>query len=57
MKVISGGLYSEVDLAAVWGQMAMGGGHKLLAETMAVLGVPMMTKQSFISAEQQIGER
>ena len=56
VKGTSGGAYWEVNLAAVWGQMTTGGGHKPLAETMAILGVPTMTKQSFMSAEQRIGE-
>ena len=36
----------ECNLAAVWGQMATGGGHSQLKETMSVLGVPVMTKKS-----------
>ena len=46
----------ECNLAAVWGQMATGGGHSQLKETMSVLGVPVMTKKSFIQTERNIGE-
>ena len=46
----------ECNLAAVWGQMVTGGGHSHLAETMSVLGVPVMTKSSFIQSERGIGE-
>ena len=46
----------EVNLAAVWGQMATGGGHKKLEEAMGVVGVPVMRKTSFIATERDIGE-
>ena len=46
----------ECNLAAVWGQMSTGGGHAQLQETMSVLGVPVMTKKSFIRTEKDIGE-
>lgn len=45
----------ECNLAAVWGQMSTGGGHSQLQETMSVLGVPVMSKASFISIEKDIG--
>ena len=45
----------ECNLAAVWGQLSTGGGYAALAETMSVLGVPMMTKKSFIATEKAIG--
>ena len=45
----------ECNLAAVWGQMATGGGHSQLEETMSVLGVPVMSKMSFIQTERGIG--
>ena len=38
----------ECNLAAVWGQMATGGGHTQLQETMSTLGVPVMTKRNFV---------
>ena len=46
----------ETNLAAVWGQMATGGGHKPFAEMMAVLGIPTMTKKSFITTDKKIGD-
>ena len=36
--------------------MVTGGGHSTLAETLSILGVPVMTKKSFVSTERQIGE-
>ena len=40
----------------MWGEMSTGGGHSHLQETMGVLGVPVMTLNSFISTERDIGE-
>ena len=40
----------------MWGQMTTGTGHNQLEETMGVMGVPVMTKASFISTERDIGE-
>ena len=45
VKGVTGGKQWETNLAAVWGQMATGGGHKPFAEMMAILGVPTMTKK------------
>ena len=45
----------ECNLAAIWGQMCTGGGHSKLQETMAVLGVPVMSPRQFISTERDIG--
>ena len=36
--------------------MATGTGHRQLEETMSVMGVPVMTKATFISTERDIGE-
>ncbi len=36
--------------------MATGGGHSKLEEVMSVVGVPVMTKRSFIQTERDIGE-
>ena len=36
-------------MAAVWGQMSTGGGHAPLTETVSVLGVPVLTKKSFMA--------
>ena len=52
---MTGGQYWESNLAAVWGQMSTGGGHTPLEESMAALGIPTMTKRSFIAAEKRIG--
>ena len=46
----------ECNLAAVRGQMATGGGHSQLEETMSVLGVPVMSKNSFTQTQHGIGE-
>jgi len=46
----------ECNVAAVWGQMATGGGYSKLNETMATLGVPCMSQKNFIATERQIGE-
>ena len=45
----------ESNLAAVWGQMSTGGGHAPLTESMSLLGVPVMTKKSFMATERAIG--
>ncbi len=47
----------ECNLAAVWGEMTTGGGHSRLEESMSVMGVPVMTKSSFIRSECGIGEQ
>ena len=52
---MTGGKYWEANLAAVWGQMCTGGGHKEFGEAMAILGVQTMSKQSFMPTE-RIGE-
>lgn len=36
--------------------MTTGGGHTPLTESMAVHGIPSLTKKSFMSIEKQIGE-
>ena len=36
----------KCNLDAVWGQMGIGGGYCHLQESMAVLGVPTMTKKN-----------
>ena len=40
----------------MWGQMATGTGHSQQEETMGVMGVPVMSKASFIQTERDIGE-
>lgn len=44
-----------VNIGAVWGQMATGGGHSTLSETAAALELPSMSKKTFINIEAQIG--
>ena len=51
VKEPSGHQYWENNLAAVWGQMLAGGGHASLQETMSVLGLPTITKKSFMATE------
>ena len=46
----------ECNLAAVWGQMTTGGGHSNLQESLSVVGVPVMSKASFIHTERSLGE-
>ena len=53
---MNGSQYWETNLAAVWGRMATGNGHSPLSKAMAVMGVPTMTKTSFVHSEQYIGE-
>ncbi len=43
----------ECNLAAVWGKMATGTGHSQLEESMSALGIPVMTKTSFISTQRE----
>ncbi len=45
----------ECNLAAVWGQMVTGSGHSHLEEAMGVLGVPVMSKATYIHTERDIG--
>lgn len=46
----------ECNLAAVWSQMVTGAGHSQLQESMSILGIPVMTKKSFMDTEKVIGE-
>ena len=55
-KGISSGQYWECNLAAAWGQMVTGGEHVPLMESMTVLGVPSLTKKTFITIEKCIGQ-
>ena len=45
----------ECYLAAVWGQMSTDGGHSVLQESLSTLGIPVMSKSSFIHTERDIG--
>jgi len=49
-----GNRYWTCNLAAVWGQMATGGGYNDLQESMSMLGVPVMAKKTFITTEKRI---
>ena len=51
------GNHWTTNLAAVWGQMATDGGFNSLEESLSVLGIPFMSKQSFMQTEQQVGQR
>jgi len=53
---LTGKKYWTNNLAAVWGQMSVGGGFNSLEETMCILGIPVMTKRSFIHTECAIGK-
>ena len=46
----------ECNIAAVWGQMATGGGHKKLERNNVLLGMPTMSRTSFIKTERDIGD-
>ena len=46
--------YWTCNVAAVWGKNAAGGGFNHLEESMSILGVPVMSKQSFITTETSI---
>ena len=45
VDIPSSGKYWSCNVAAVWGQMATGGGFNHLEESMGILGVPVMSKQ------------
>ena len=47
----------SVNVGAVWGQMATGGGQRKLNEMMASIGIPSMSKGTFIRIETQIGNK
>ena len=47
----------SVNVGAVWGQMATGGGQRKLNEMMASIGFPGMSKGTFIRIETQIGNK
>lgn len=46
----------ECNVEAVWGQMVTGGGYAPLEESLAVLGVPVMTKKAFIATERDLAQ-
>ena len=55
-KGLTGNMFWTNNLAAVWGQMTTGGGFNTLEESLSVLNVPVMTKRSFMHAEQITGK-
>ena len=46
----------DINVRAVWGQMATGGGAAKLNETMATMGCPGMSQSTFSSIEEEIGK-
>ena len=54
---LTGKLHWTNNLAAVWGQMTVGGGFNSLQEPMSVMDVPVMTKRSFVETERTSGKR
>ena len=53
VDIPSNGKYWSCNVAAIWGQMSTGGGFYHLEESMGILGVPVMSKQSFVNTEQK----
>ena len=53
---LTGKMFWTKNLAAVWGQMTVGGGFNSLEESLSVLNIPVMTKRSFVHAEHMIGK-
>ena len=45
----TGNRHWECNISAVWGQMAIGGGYSHLQESMGALGIPVMTKKTFVT--------
>ena len=56
VKGLTGKPYWDANVAATWGRMSTEGGYSRLEESIAVLGVPVMTKKAFMAAELRIGE-
>lgn len=50
-----GQLRHSINIAAVWGFMAMGGGHSNMKEILWVLNIPSPDKNTFKKIEEQIG--
>jgi len=50
-----GQLRHSINIAAVWGFMAMGGGHSNIKEILSVLNIPSPDKNTFKKIEEQIG--
>ena len=54
VDIPSNGKYWSCNVAAIWQQVATGGSFNHLEESMGVLGVPVMSKQSFVTTEQKL---
>lgn len=54
MTGVGGGWRWEANFAAVWAQMATGGGYAPLREQMSTIGVPVMKKRSFVQTEKVV---
>ena len=46
-----GNKYWSCNLAAMWGQLATGGGFNKLEESISVLGVPVMSRRVFVNTK------
>ena len=53
---LTGKYFWTNNLAAVWGQMSVGGGFNSLEESLSVFNIPVMTQRSFVHTEQMIGK-
>ena len=45
----------EANVAAVMGQMPVGGGHRSLEEVMCTIGIPWLSKPTFINIKRLLG--
>ena len=52
--MIESGLY-DINIRAVWGTVATGGGPSYLKETLGTMNVPVMSDTMFTALEQEIG--
>ena len=53
---LTGKFFWTNNLAAVWGQMSVGGGFNSLEESLSIFNIPVMTQRSFVHTEQMIGK-
>ena len=56
MKVGDSGKHFEINVRAVWGETASGGGALKLNEQVATMGMPGISGKSFTKIEEEIGE-
>ena len=52
-----GGKHKSINIAAVWGMMSTGGGHAKMDKLFSALDVPALSKESFLKAENFIGDK